>query len=61
MAESVGLTATSVLPNDPNELLKLIVMELRVANFFLRELVGSVEDPSVLRQHLAKSTEISVT
>lgn len=61
MAEIVGLTTTSTLPNDLNELLKLLVLEQRVTNFYLRELTGSGEDPSVLRQNLARSTEIVVS
>lgn len=61
MSESVGLTATSTLPNDQFELLKLIILELRTVSFFLKEISGSSEDPSVLRQQLAKQTEVVVS
>lgn len=61
MAETVGLTATSVLPNDPNELMKMVILELRTANFYLREMSGVTDDPSVTRQLLAKQTEIVVS
>lgn len=61
MAESVGLTATSTLPNDPNELLKLQVLYLRVIAGYLQELIGSKDDPDVIRQNLAKGTDIVVS
>lgn len=61
MAETVGLTATSTLPNDLNELLKLLILEHRTTNFYLREMSGVSDDPSVVRQLLAKQTEVVVS
>jgi hypothetical protein len=61
MAETVGLTATSTLPNDEFELLKLIVLELRVISLYLKEGLGHTDEPSVLRQALAKQTEVVVS
>lgn len=61
MAETVGVTATSTLPNDVPELLKLIVLELRVMNLYLKDGFGHTDEPSVLRQQLAKGTEIVVS
>lgn len=61
MSESVGLTATSTLPNDQNELLKLVVLELRVISIYLKEGLSQTDEPSVLRQQLAKQTEVVVS
>lgn len=61
MAETVGLTATSTLPNDLNELLKLQILEQRTTNFYLKEMSGVSDDPSVVRQLLAKQTEVVVS
>lgn len=61
MSESIGVTATSTLPNDQTELLKLIVLHLRVIGFYLQEISGSKEDPDVLRQNIARGTDVVVS
>lgn len=61
MAESIGVTTTSGIPTNQVELLQMIVLELRVISIYLKEMSGVTDEPSQLRQLLAKSTEIVVS
>lgn len=61
MAETVGVTATSTLPNDQIQLLKLLIIEIRVLQFMFYEGVSRGDDPAIIRAHLQTGTEIVVS
>lgn len=61
MSESIGVTTTSGLPTDQVELLRQICLRLDVIAMYLKEMSGVTDEPSQLRQTLAKSTDIVVS
>lgn len=61
MPETVGVATTSTLPNDPTELLKLLIIEIRVLQFMLYEGVSRGDDPAIIRANLRTGTEIVVS
>lgn len=61
MAESIGLGTQSTLPNNEIELLKLIVIELRVVQLYLKEGLNITDEPSQLRQVMAQTTDIVIS
>lgn len=61
MAESVGLSAASTLPNDQVELLKLLIIDIRVLQFMFYEGVSRGDDPAIIRANLRTGTEIVVS
>lgn len=61
MAEAVGVTTTSVLPTNLSDQMQMLILEVRVMQMMLKEGLGITDEPSQLRQLLAKSTEIVVS
>lgn len=59
--ETVGLGAAATLPNDQTELLKLLIIEVRVLQFYLKEGLNVTDEPFRLRQDLQQTTEIKIT
>lgn len=61
MAESAGLVSPSTLPNDLVELLKLLIIEIRVLQAQNYEGVSRGDEPALLRAALKTTTEIVVS
>jgi hypothetical protein len=61
MAETVGVSTIATLPNDPVELLKLLIVEVRVLQFMLYEGVSRGDDPAIIRANLRTGPEIVVS
>jgi hypothetical protein len=61
MAETVGVSTNSTLPNDQTQLLKLLIIEMRVLQFMFYEGVSRGDDPAIIRANLMTGTEIVVS
>lgn len=61
MAEAVGVTAVSALPTNLSDQMQMLILEIRVVQMQLKEGLNLTDEPSQLRQLLAKSTEIVVS
>jgi hypothetical protein len=61
MTESVGVSSQAALPTDQVKLLQLLIIEMRVIQFYLKESTNITDEPYKLRNDLLNTAEVSIT